>query len=68
MSEAAGRRCGTCGASLGERQRWCLACGAPTLTQVAEPGRWAAAAAAATLIAVLALIGIGYAVATLLAS
>jgi hypothetical protein len=68
VSEAAGARCGACGASLAERQRWCLACGAGTLTQLATTRHWPATAAAAALIAALALVGIGYAVATLLSS
>ncbi len=68
MSEAAGGRCGACGASLAERQRWCLACGAGTLTQLATTRHWLAAAAAAALIAALALVGLGYAVATLVSS
>jgi hypothetical protein len=68
VSEAAGARCGACGASLAERQRWCLACGAGTLTQLATTRHWLATAAAAALIATLALVGIGYAVATLLSS
>ena len=68
MSEAAGTRCGACGASLAERQRWCLACGAGTLTALATTRHWLATAAAAALIAALALVGIGYAVATVLSS
>ena len=68
MSEAAGTRCGACGASLAERQRWCLACGAGTLTQLATTRHWLATAATAALIAALALVGIGYAVATLVSS
>jgi hypothetical protein len=68
VSEASGRRCAACAAALGERQRWCLACGAPTLTQIARPRRWAATAAAATLMAMLALAGIGYALSTALSS
>jgi hypothetical protein len=68
VSEALGARCGGCGASLAERQRWCLACGAGTLTQLATTRHWLATAAAAALIALLALVGIGYAVATLISS
>lgn len=68
MSEAVGTRCGACGASLAERQRWCLACGAGTLTQLATTRHWLATAAAAALTAALALVGIGYAVATLVSS
>jgi hypothetical protein len=68
VSEASGRRCAACAATLAERQRWCLACGRPALTEIARPRRWAATAAAATLIAMLALAGIGYAAWTLLSS
>ena len=68
MSGAVGARCGACGASLAERQRWCLACGAGTLTRLATTRHWLATGASAALIAVLALVGIGYAVATLLAA
>jgi hypothetical protein len=68
VSEAAGARCGSCGAALAERQRWCLACGAGTLTHLATTRHWLATAAAAALIAALALVGIGYAVATLASS
>jgi len=68
VSEAVGTRCGACGASLAERQRWCLACGAGTLTQLATTRHWLATAAAAALTAALALVGIGYAVATLVSS
>jgi hypothetical protein len=53
---------------LSERQRWCLACGAATLTALATARRWLATATAAALIAVLALVGIGYAAATLVSS
>jgi len=60
--------CRSCGAELRERQRWCLQCGAATLTRVATPRRWGSAGAAATLIALLALVGIGYAIATVVSS
>jgi hypothetical protein len=53
---------------LSERQRWCLACGAATLTALATARRWLATATAAALIAVLALVGIGYAAATIVSS
>jgi hypothetical protein len=68
LSDAAEARCGACGAVLGERQRWCLACGAATRTALATAPRWLATATVAALIAVLALVGIGYAAATLLSS
>jgi hypothetical protein len=60
--------CGTCGAALTERQRWCLHCGGATLMAVGSARRWAGAAAGAVLIAVLALVGIGWAVAALVSS
>jgi hypothetical protein len=68
VSDTAGARCGSCGASLADRQRWCLACGATTLTRIATTRHWAATAAAAAVLCVLALVGIGYALATLLSS
>jgi hypothetical protein len=68
VSGAAGGRCPACGASLAERQRWCLICGAGTLGHLVSARHWLAAAVAAALIAALALSGIGYAVATLLSS
>jgi hypothetical protein len=68
LSDTAEARCGACGAKLAERQRWCLACGAATLTALATAPHWLATATTAALIAVLALVGIGYAVATLLSS
>ena len=68
MSEAAGGRCEACGASLVERQRWCLVCGAGTFGHLVSARHWVAAAVAAALIVALALAGIGYAVATLLSS
>jgi len=60
--------CGNCGSALVERQRWCLVCGAAMLTAVGSPRRWASAGVAATLVALLALVGIGYAIATLVSS
>lgn len=68
VSEAAGGRCEACGASLAERQRWCLACGAGAFGHLATARHWLATGAAAALIAALALAGIGYAVATLLSA
>jgi len=68
VSAPASTRCGACGAQLGERQRWCLACGTAALTLVATPRRWARAGAAATLLALLALVGIGYAIAAVVSS
>ncbi len=68
MSAEASSRCRSCGAGLGERQRWCLICGAAALTLVATPRRWALAGAAALAIALLALVGIGYAIAAVVSS
>ncbi|HEY1778130.1 MAG TPA: hypothetical protein VGG41_18380 [Solirubrobacteraceae bacterium] len=55
--------CGNCGGALSERQRWCLACGATMLTALGSPRHWASAGVAATIVVILALVGIGYAVA-----
>jgi predicted amidophosphoribosyltransferase len=60
--------CGNCGSSLAERQRWCLVCGATMLTALGSPRHWASAGVAATIVALLALVGIGYAIATLVSS
>jgi hypothetical protein len=68
MSTPASLRCGACAGELGERQRWCLNCGTAALTIVATPRRWARAGAAATLLALLALVGIGYAIAAVVSS
>jgi len=57
--------CPACGAGLGERQRWCLECGAAARTRVAPTPRWLGPALLATLVALCALAGVGYAVATL---
>ena len=65
---AAAARCARCEAPLGERQRWCLRCGAAARTAIAPTPRWAARTAAAILVLALALAlaGVGYALATLL--
>ena len=68
MSEARADRCEVCGAELADRQRWCLACGSSGVTRVAPAPHWASAAGAAVLLAALALVGVGYAVATLASS
>ena len=67
MSVDAGR-CGACGEALADRQRWCLRCGAAARTTIAATPRWAARAAAATAVSLLALAGIGYALAALAGS
>jgi hypothetical protein len=62
-------RCASCGGALAERQRWCLACGAaPGVALAATPPGWAARGAVAAVVVLLALAGIGYAVATLISA
>jgi hypothetical protein len=68
LSAAAGHQCEACGGALVERQRWCMACGAGTLTRIATTRHWRSAAAVAVAVGALALAGVGYAVATLLSS
>lgn len=68
MSAAQPSRCRFCEAPLAERQRWCLSCGGAALTVIASPRRWAGAGAAAAVVALLALVGIGYAIATVVSS
>jgi hypothetical protein len=68
VSAPANPRCALCDGELRERQRWCLRCGSAALTRVAPAGRWASVGVGATLVAMLALAGIGYALATLLSS
>jgi hypothetical protein len=68
VSAPASARCRGCGAELAERQRWCLTCGSAALMLIATPRRWARVGAAATLVALLALVGIGYAIAAVLSS
>jgi len=57
--------CPECGGALRERQRWCLECGCAARTRVAPTPRWLAPALLAALVALCALAGAGYAVATL---
>jgi hypothetical protein len=61
-------RCAVCEEPLAERQRWCLSCGAAVGSVVARTPRWALPLMAATLVALLAVAGVGYALATLLSS
>ena len=68
MSQPQGRPCDACGTVLSDRQRWCLGCGSATLTPVAPAPGWRLAAATAAVFGLLALVGVGYAVSTLLAS
>lgn len=67
MSEAE-PRCASCGANLHERQRWCLACGAAARAQVATTPPWMIRGLAAAVVALLALAGLGYAMAALASS
>lgn len=60
--------CPGCGAPLAERQRWCLACGAAAGVRIAPTPRWAVRGAVALLVSLLALAGVGYALATLVGS
>jgi hypothetical protein len=68
VSQVQGRRCEACGTELSDRQRWCLGCGSATLTPIAPSPAWRLAAASAAVFGLLALVGVGYAVSTLLAS
>jgi hypothetical protein len=61
-------RCAICAEPLAERQRWCLGCGAAAGSVVAPTPRWALPMALAALAVLLAVAGIGYALATLLSS
>jgi len=56
--------CASCGAAFGERQRWCLDCGAAA-RRPAPPARWAVLGLTAAALALLALAAIGYALAAL---
>jgi uncharacterized paraquat-inducible protein A len=68
VNDAPGRRCDFCGADLAERQRWCLRCGGASLTRVAATPRWRPTAMISALLGLLAMAGVGYAVATLASS
>jgi hypothetical protein len=59
------RCCAACGGALGERQRWCLACGAAASRLAPAPRRTAALGVGVAAVALLALAAIGYAVAAL---
>jgi hypothetical protein len=59
------RRCPRCGAALGYDQEWCLACGAATGTEVAEPRGWRVPVYLTGGLGVLALIGVILAVVAL---
>jgi hypothetical protein len=68
VNQAPERRCESCGAGLADRQRWCLRCGCASLTRVAATPRWRTTAAAGALLSLLAMAGVGYALATLASS
>ena len=61
-------QCGACGTRLSERQRWCLHCGTAAGSVVASTPRWALRSGGVLLLAVVALVGVVYALATLLSS
>ena len=58
-------RCVACGEPLASRQRWCLRCGAGARTLIAPTPRWAPRAGAALVGAMIALAGVGWAIAVL---
>jgi uncharacterized paraquat-inducible protein A len=47
--------CPLCGAALGERQEWCLRCGAAARTRLAATPRWRAPLLVLSAVIVLAL-------------
>jgi hypothetical protein len=57
--------CPACAGTLQERQRWCLNCGASALARIATAPRWARVAVAVSVLAAIALAGIGFALVTL---
>jgi len=60
--------CPACGATIGERQRWCMECGTAARTTLARPPRWTLrGAAVATAVTLIALAAVGYALAALAA-
>ena len=65
---APGPRCRDCGAALGERQRWCLECGAAPRIAVETTANWARTAAASVIVAIVVLAALGYGLAALAAS
>ena len=62
---AVGGRCVACGEALASRQRWCLRCGAGARTLIAPTPNWALRAAGGVLIGLIALAGVGWAIAAL---
>jgi hypothetical protein len=62
---AVGGRCVACGGQLAARQRWCLGCGAGARTLIAPTPRWTLRAGAGLVLALIALVGVGVAIAAL---
>jgi hypothetical protein len=58
-------RCVACGEALAPRQRWCLRCGAGARTMIAPTPHWALRAGAGLTAALIALAGVGWAIAAL---
>jgi hypothetical protein len=54
-----------CGSALAPRQRWCLRCGAAARIVIAPTPRWAGRSAFAGLVSLVALAGVGWAIALL---
>ena len=62
---AVGGRCVACGGALAPRQRWCLQCGAGARTLIARTPRWALRAGAGLAAGLVALAGVGWAIAAI---
>jgi hypothetical protein len=62
---AVGGHCVACGEPLAARQRWCLGCGAGARTMIAATPRWTLRAGAGLGVALIALVGVGLAIAAL---
>lgn len=62
---AVGGRCVACGEALAPRQRWCLGCGAGARTMIAPTPRWTVRAGAGIVVVLIALVGVGFAIAAL---
>ncbi len=62
---AVGGRCVACGEALASRQRWCLGCGAAARTMIAPTPRWTVRAGAGLVVVLIALVGVGLAIAAL---
>lgn len=59
----ASARCPVCGAALVGSQSWCLACGSAARTRLAPAPRWRMASALVGVIAMCALLAVGFAIA-----